>query len=593
MSSDYEIKQKVLNINQRFINNARHIAKGQYSGGNKLQRRIGGAMEINDDDKDKLLNILGKYDEADINSTDLEKSDISKLKTLFLKYNPTATSADVKLSGSGLSGGSFGSWIKGAWHDVTSTLLDVLHTGASIAGSLAPLLIAAGKPKGRPRKIKGGNKLQRRIGGAMEINDDDKDKLLNILGKYNEADINSTDLQKSDLSKLKTLFLKYNPTATSADVKLSGSGLSGGSFGSWIKGAWHDVTSTLLDVLHTGASIAGSLAPLLIAAGKPKGRPRKIKGGNAGWDKMHAEYQYFTGDNQVIRNPIGSIGSHSPKYLALTHPGAPRPPPLSEQFYTGAVPEEVKDDTVQSVGSGKKRKVRNVGKGATHNVTVAAEEAVKYAINPLLPLMDLIKYVKEKKRFNKERHFVEPYIAKEKASLVAEDMDVANQVAAVNTANAEQAVADAQQKLDDAKSAQGSGKRKYVKKNLKGKGAFSDFFHGISPLKRKQIDADKKHAQQMVEWKKQADDYNAYKKAKEDAAAAAAAMAAEKAADTPAPAATPAATPSADTPAPASTTGSGKRKASKWIEHVKKYAKNNNISYKDALKDKKCRLSYK
>lgn len=127
-------------------------------------------------------------------------------------------------------------------------------------------------------------------------------------------------------------------------------------------------------------------------------------------------------------------------------------------------------------------------------------------------------------------------------------------------------------------------KRKYVKKNLKGEGAFSDFFHGISPLKRKQLDADKKHAQQMIEWKKQTDDYNAYKKAKEDAAAATAAMAAEKAADTPAPA-------PEETPTPTPTTGAGK-KSSKWIEHVKAYAKKHNMKYNEALKDSKCKSQY-
>lgn len=33
--------------------------------------------------------------------------------------------------------------------------------------------------------------------------------------------------------------------------------------------------------------------------------------------------------------------------------------------------------------------------------------------------------------------------------------------------------------------------------------------------------------------------------------------------------------------------------ASKWIKHVKKHAKDNNIKYSEALKDPKCKESYK
>jgi hypothetical protein len=33
--------------------------------------------------------------------------------------------------------------------------------------------------------------------------------------------------------------------------------------------------------------------------------------------------------------------------------------------------------------------------------------------------------------------------------------------------------------------------------------------------------------------------------------------------------------------------------ASAWIEHVKKYAKDNNMKYNEALKDAKCKSSYK
>lgn len=33
--------------------------------------------------------------------------------------------------------------------------------------------------------------------------------------------------------------------------------------------------------------------------------------------------------------------------------------------------------------------------------------------------------------------------------------------------------------------------------------------------------------------------------------------------------------------------------ANPWIEHVKKYAKNNGLKYTDALKDAKCKSSYK
>jgi hypothetical protein len=33
--------------------------------------------------------------------------------------------------------------------------------------------------------------------------------------------------------------------------------------------------------------------------------------------------------------------------------------------------------------------------------------------------------------------------------------------------------------------------------------------------------------------------------------------------------------------------------ASAWIEHVKKFAKDNNMKYSEALKDSKCKESYK
>lgn len=33
--------------------------------------------------------------------------------------------------------------------------------------------------------------------------------------------------------------------------------------------------------------------------------------------------------------------------------------------------------------------------------------------------------------------------------------------------------------------------------------------------------------------------------------------------------------------------------ASAWIEHVKKYAKDNSMKYGEALKDPKCKSSYK
>ena len=32
--------------------------------------------------------------------------------------------------------------------------------------------------------------------------------------------------------------------------------------------------------------------------------------------------------------------------------------------------------------------------------------------------------------------------------------------------------------------------------------------------------------------------------------------------------------------------------ASAWIDHVKKYAKENNMKYSEALKDKKCKDAY-
>ena len=35
------------------------------------------------------------------------------------------------------------------------------------------------------------------------------------------------------------------------------------------------------------------------------------------------------------------------------------------------------------------------------------------------------------------------------------------------------------------------------------------------------------------------------------------------------------------------------KKSSKWIEHVKEYSKQNNISYKESLKSEKCKSSYK
>lgn len=39
--------------------------------------------------------------------------------------------------------------------------------------------------------------------------------------------------------------------------------------------------------------------------------------------------------------------------------------------------------------------------------------------------------------------------------------------------------------------------------------------------------------------------------------------------------------------------GSKKRTAGKWISHVKKYAKDNNMSFKDAMSSSACRSSYK
>ena len=39
--------------------------------------------------------------------------------------------------------------------------------------------------------------------------------------------------------------------------------------------------------------------------------------------------------------------------------------------------------------------------------------------------------------------------------------------------------------------------------------------------------------------------------------------------------------------------GSKKRTAGKWINHVKKYAKDNKISFKDAMSSSECKRSYK
>ena len=39
--------------------------------------------------------------------------------------------------------------------------------------------------------------------------------------------------------------------------------------------------------------------------------------------------------------------------------------------------------------------------------------------------------------------------------------------------------------------------------------------------------------------------------------------------------------------------GSKKRTAGKWISHVKKYAKDNNMSFKDAMSSSECKRSYK
>jgi hypothetical protein len=39
--------------------------------------------------------------------------------------------------------------------------------------------------------------------------------------------------------------------------------------------------------------------------------------------------------------------------------------------------------------------------------------------------------------------------------------------------------------------------------------------------------------------------------------------------------------------------GSKKRTAGKWINHVKKYAKDNRISFKDAMSSSECKRSYK
>ena len=39
--------------------------------------------------------------------------------------------------------------------------------------------------------------------------------------------------------------------------------------------------------------------------------------------------------------------------------------------------------------------------------------------------------------------------------------------------------------------------------------------------------------------------------------------------------------------------GSKKRTAGKWISHVKKFAKDNNMSFKDAMSSSACKSSYK
>jgi hypothetical protein len=39
--------------------------------------------------------------------------------------------------------------------------------------------------------------------------------------------------------------------------------------------------------------------------------------------------------------------------------------------------------------------------------------------------------------------------------------------------------------------------------------------------------------------------------------------------------------------------GSKKRTAGKWINHVKKYAKDNKVSFKDAMSSSECKRSYK
>lgn len=39
--------------------------------------------------------------------------------------------------------------------------------------------------------------------------------------------------------------------------------------------------------------------------------------------------------------------------------------------------------------------------------------------------------------------------------------------------------------------------------------------------------------------------------------------------------------------------GSKKRTAGKWIGHVKKFAKDNNMSFKDAMSSSECKSSYK
>ena len=39
--------------------------------------------------------------------------------------------------------------------------------------------------------------------------------------------------------------------------------------------------------------------------------------------------------------------------------------------------------------------------------------------------------------------------------------------------------------------------------------------------------------------------------------------------------------------------GSKKRTAGKWIGHVKKFAKDNNMSFKDAMSSSACKSSYK